>query len=401
MGFQNQINSIISRLPKLRRTGLFSATQTEAVKELAKAGLRNTKRVNVEIQSKSGTSKTPSGLHIKYMVCEAEKKSSQLVDLIVKNKSQKMIIYFLSCDCVDYWGVVLPQLSLLKGHPLIPFHGKMGQKTRDKALASFRSLSSGVLLCTDVGARGLDIPGVDCIVQFDPPQDPKVFVHRVGRTARLGRKGSAIVFLMPKEEAYVEFLRIRKVPLQERECSSDAVDVVPQLRDAAKNDRDVMEKGLRSLVSIVNAYKKHECSFILRWKELEIGKLATGHGLLKLPSVSEVKRHSLSTEGFTPAKDVNFEEIKFKNKSREKQRKKNMLAKKSEVKEKQRPQKHKAAPDNQSTDMKKKTARQRHAVQTKEDGDDLTREYRLLRKLKRGAIDDDEYARLMGADDLL
>ncbi|PWA94075.1 DNA/RNA helicase, DEAD/DEAH box type, N-terminal [Artemisia annua] len=202
MGFQKQINSIISRLPKLRRTGLFSATQTEAVEELAKAGLRNPVRVEVRAETKSSgnltSSKTPSGLHIEFIKCEADKKSSQLVDFFIKNKSKKMIVYFMTCASVDYWGVVLPRLAVLKGLNIIPLHGKMKQSAREKALATFTSLSDGILMCTDVAARGLDIPGVDCIVQYDPPQDPNVFIHRVGRTARLGRQGSAIVFLLPK-----------------------------------------------------------------------------------------------------------------------------------------------------------------------------------------------------------
>lgn len=73
------------------------------------------------------------------------------------------------------------------------------------------STRTGVLLCTDVAARGLDIPDVAWIVQVDPPQDPDVFVHRVGRTARMGRSGRALTLLLPHEAAYVEFLRIRKV----------------------------------------------------------------------------------------------------------------------------------------------------------------------------------------------
>ncbi len=70
---------------------------------------------------------------------------------------------------------------------------------------------AGTLLCTDVAARGLDVPDVAWVVQVDPPQDPDVFVHRVGRTARMGRSGRALTFLLPHEAAYVEFLRIRKV----------------------------------------------------------------------------------------------------------------------------------------------------------------------------------------------
>nr|GEV34882.1 DEAD-box ATP-dependent RNA helicase 18 [Tanacetum cinerariifolium] len=402
MGFQKQINSIISRLPKLRRTGLFSATQTEAVEELAKAGLRNPVRVEVRAETKSSgkttSSKTPSGLHIEFIKCEADKKSSQLVDFFIKNKSKKMIVYFMTCASVDYWGVVLPRLAALKGLNLIPLHGKMKQSAREKALATFTSLSDGILLCTDVAARGLDIPGVDCIVQYDPPQDPNVFIHRVGRTARLGRQGSAIVFLLPKEEAYVEFLRIKRIPLEESPCCEEALDVVPHLRAAAKKDRDVMEKGLRAFVSYIRAYKEHHCNYILRWKDLEIGKLGMGYGLLQLPSMSEVKQNSLSTEGFVAAEDLNLEEIKFKDKNREKQRKKNLQTKKDAPQE-QKP--HKAKAKNIPTVMKKRTAKQRRAVQSAEDDDELTRDYRLLKKLKKGSLTESEYAKQTGTEDLL
>ncbi|KAJ4828327.1 DEAD-box ATP-dependent RNA helicase 18 [Turnera subulata] len=408
MGFQNQITSIISRLPKLRRTGLFSATQTEAVEELSKAGLRNPVRVEVRAETKSTgstasdqivPSKTPSGLHLEYLECEPDRKPSQLVDLLIKNRSKKIIIYFMTCACVDYWGVVLPRLAVLKGFSLIPLHGKMKQPAREKALASFTSLSSGILLCTDVAARGLDIPGVDCIVQYDPPQDPNVFIHRVGRTARLGREGSAVVFLFPKEEAYVEFLQIRRVPLQERKCTDDAPDVVPQIRSAAKKDRDVMEKGLRAFVSFVRAYKEHHCSYIFRWKELEIGKLGMGFGLLQLPAMPEVKHHSLSTEGFIPVENINLEDIKFKDKSREKQRKRNLQAKKEAEKE-PKPQKPKKNSSTVTAAMRKKTAKQRRVTQTAEDEEELARDYRLLKKLKKGAIDEDEFAKLTGTEEL-
>ncbi|KAI7725544.1 hypothetical protein M8C21_017736, partial [Ambrosia artemisiifolia] len=406
MGFQKQINSIISSLPKLRRTGLFSATQTDAVEELAKAGLRNPVRVEVRAETKSlgcsssehpTSSKTPSGLHIE----ASDKKSSQLVDFFINNKSKKMIVYFMTCASVDYWGVVLPRLAALKGLSLISLHGKMKQSAREKALASFTSLSGGILMCTDVAARGLDIPGVDCIVQYDPPQDPNVFIHRVGRTARLGRQGSAVVFLLPKEEAYVDFLRVKRIPIEERMCSEDALDVVPHLRAAAQKDRDVMEKGLRAFVSYIRAYKEHHCNFILRWKDLEIGKLGMGYGLLQLPSMSEVKQNSLSTDGFIAVEDLKLEEIKFKDKNREKQRKKNLQVKKETKQEDTKTHKAKDKAKNTVTVMKKRTAKQRRAIQSAEDDEELTREYRLLKKLKKGAIDESEYAKLTGTEDLL
>ncbi|CAN6705298.1 unnamed protein product [Malus baccata var. baccata] len=404
-----RINGLDLRNLELRRTGLFSATQTEAVEELARTGLRNPVRVEVRAETKSSdsalrkqlaSSKTPSGLALEYLECEADKKPSQLVDLLVKNKSNKTIVYFMTCACVDYWGLVLPMLCPLKGFPLIALHGKMKQAARDKALASFTSLSSGVLLCTDVAARGLDIPGVDCIVQYDTPQDPNVFVHRVGRTARMGRQRSTIVFLLPKEEAYVEFLRIRRVPLQERKCCDDVIDVVPQIRSAAKKDRDVMEKGLRAFVSYMRAYKEHHCSYIFRLTA-PFGKLGRGFGLLQLPAMPEVKHHSLSTVGFIPVEDVNLEEIKFKDKSRQKQRKKNLQARKEAKQQEPKHQKPKKIPKASDAAMRKKTGKQRCAIQTAEDEDELAREYRLLKKLKKGAIDESEFAKLTGTEDLL
>ncbi|XP_008808033.2 DEAD-box ATP-dependent RNA helicase 18-like [Phoenix dactylifera] len=406
MGFQKQITSIISHLPKLRRTGLFSATQTEAVEELSRAGLRNPVRVEVRTEAKplhtlessqqSTTSRTPLGLHIEYLICEAEKKPSQLVGFLSQNISKKIIIYFMTCASVDYWGLVLPQLAVLKGCPLIPLHGKMKQIAREKALASYTALSSGILLCTDVAARGLDIPGVDWIVQYDPPQDPNVFVHRVGRTARIGRQGSAIVFLLPKEDAYVEFLQLRRIPLKERKCFSDALDVIPQIRSAAKEDRDVMEKGLKAFVSYIRAYKEHHCSYIFRWKELEIGKLAMGYGLLQIPSMPEVKHHYLSVDGFSPDDDIDVTQIKYKDKAREKQRQKASQRKEAESQQGPKSERVKQIPNGSIPVTRKKTGRQRKVTRTKEDDEELDQDYRLLKKLKRGEIDESEYEKLTG-----
>ncbi|KAG9142761.1 hypothetical protein Leryth_005507 [Lithospermum erythrorhizon] len=376
MGFEKQINSIISRLPKLRRTGLFSATQTEAVQELAKAGLRNPLKVLVEAKLLSGaspsqefgSSKLPSGLKNEYLLCEADNKPSQLVDLLIKNKYQKIIIYFMTCDCVNYWGLALPQLSLLKNFSLISLHGQMKQIARDKALATFSSLSSGVLLCTDVAARGLDIPGVDFVIQ---------------------------------EEACIPLMLQGKVSRWLRECSDEAPDVIPEIRSAALRDRDVMEKGLKAFVSYIRAYKKHDCDHILSWKKLEIGKLGMGYGLLRLPSMPDVKRRSLSTMGFIPVTNVNLDEIKFRDKSREKQRKQKLQAKLLAQEVEKRERKRKESRKATSGVGRKKPAKKRRAIQSVEEYDELDREYSLIKKLKKGKIDETEFANLTGTLDLM
>ncbi|KAG0569950.1 hypothetical protein KC19_6G127800 [Ceratodon purpureus] len=391
MGFQRQLTSILGHLPKQRRTGLFSATQTEAVVELARAGLRNPVRVEVRTQAKAQAadsqlvqSKTPSGLTLQYLICEGDEKPSHLVQFLSEHRKNKIILYFMTCACVDYWAIILPQLEALSGIQAVALHGKMKQAVREKALAVFAGLSAGLLVCTDVAARGLDIPGVDWIVQYDPPQDPNVFVHRVGRTARMGQSGNALVFLLPKEDAYVEFLRIRKVPIEERPKSDSAPDVVPLFRAAAAKDRDIMEKGLRAFVSYIRAYKEHHCTFIFKWKQLEAGLAAMGFGLLQLPSMPELKRNVMSIAGFQPAKGVDVSSVPFKDKAREKQRQKNLASKpprQPRLPEPTRPPKKE----------KKETADKRRLHQKQDDDDEMDREYRLLKKLKKGTLSEQEY----------
>ncbi|KAG0613699.1 hypothetical protein M758_6G123000 [Ceratodon purpureus] len=391
MGFQRQLTSILGHLPKQRRTGLFSATQTEAVVELARAGLRNPVRVEVRTQAKAQAadsqlvqSKTPSGLTLQYLICEGDEKPSHLVQFLSEHRKNKIILYFMTCACVDYWAIILPQLEALSGIQAVALHGKMKQAVREKALAVFAGLSAGLLVCTDVAARGLDIPGVDWIVQYDPPQDPNVFVHRVGRTARMGQSGNALVFLLPKEDAYVEFLRIRKVPIEERPKSDSAPDVVPLFRAAAAKDRDIMEKGLRAFVSYIRAYKEHHCTFIFKWKQLEAGLAAMGFGLLQLPSMPELKRNVMSIAGFQPAKGVDVSSVPFKDKAREKQRQKNLANKpprQPRLPEPTRPPKKE----------KKETADKRRLHQKQDDDDEMDREYRLLKKLKKGTLSEQEY----------
>lgn len=107
---------------------------------------------------------------------------------------------------------------------VMDIHGKQKQQKRTTTFFLFCKQTSGILLCTDVAARGLDIPAVDWIVQFDPPDDPKEYIHRVGRTARgTNSIGRALLFLLPEELAFLKYLRAAKVTLQEYEFPSHKV----------------------------------------------------------------------------------------------------------------------------------------------------------------------------------
>ncbi|KAJ2402307.1 ATP-dependent rRNA helicase spb4 [Coemansia sp. RSA 2559] len=250
LGFEASLTAILSMLPKQRRTGLFSATMSEALSQLVRAGLRNPVRVQVQVRDRSSAGNKrsiPSTLSIRYLICPPDRKLAQIFRLIRTGGAQKYIIYFSTCAAVDYFFKMLqrvfaPQLANFAGSKkamkeeraalekylgegfdisVHALHGQMVQKKREATYAAFSAIPSGeagILLCTDVASRGLDIPDVDCVIQWDPPTDPKSFAHRCGRTARAGRSGQALVFLNPgSEETYVELLALRKIPMEPAE----------------------------------------------------------------------------------------------------------------------------------------------------------------------------------------
>uniref|UniRef100_A0A8C9W2W9 ATP-dependent RNA helicase n=1 Tax=Scleropages formosus TaxID=113540 RepID=A0A8C9W2W9_SCLFO len=403
MGFEASLNTILGFLPKQRRTGLFSATQTQELEKLVRAGLRNPVRITVKEKGVAATSvqKTPARLSNFYMVCRADEKFNTLVAFLRQHKHEKQLVFFSTCACVEYYGRALE--LLVKNVPVHCIHGKMKHK-RNKIFSEFRKLKSGILVCTDVMARGIDIPEVNWVLQYDPPSSASAFVHRCGRTARIGNQGSALVFLLPMEESYVNFLSInQKCPLQQMPLVKDVVDVLPKLKAMALGDRAVFERGMRAFVSYVQAYAKHECSLIFRVKDLDFGALARGFALLRMPRMPELRAKTFPD---FVEEAVDTDAIRYKDKNREKQRQK-QLAEKKERKVETLPtrknfQKNKAW----SKQKSKKDRRKRMAAKRKQDeGSDvddedmkeLLNDTRLLKRLKKGKISEEDFEKQLTA----
>ncbi|XP_071472219.1 ATP-dependent RNA helicase DDX55 isoform X3 [Marmota flaviventris] len=351
MGFEASINTILEFLPKQRRTGLFSATQTQEVENLVRAGLRNPVRISVKEKgvAASSTQKTPSRLENYYMVCKADEKFNQLVHFLRNHKQEKHLVFF-----------------------------------------------SGILVCTDVMARGIDIPEVNWVLQYDPPSNASAFVHRCGRTARIGHGGSALVFLLPMEESYVNFLAInQKCPLQEMKLQKNTVDLLPKLRALALADRAVFEKGMKAFVSCVQAYAKHECSLIFRLKDLDFASLARGFALLRMPKMPELRGKQFPD--FVPV-DINTDTIPFKDKAREKQRQKLLEEQRKEKMEnegRRKFMKNKAwskqkAKKERKKKMNEKRKREEGSDIEDEDMEELLNDTRLLKKFKKGKITEEQ-----------
>uniref|UniRef100_A0AAY4CT99 ATP-dependent RNA helicase n=1 Tax=Denticeps clupeoides TaxID=299321 RepID=A0AAY4CT99_9TELE len=319
MGFEASLNTILGYLPKQRRTGLFSATQTQELEKLMRAGLRNPVRITVKEKGVEASSlqKTPSRLSNYYTVCRTEEKFNTLVTFLRQHKHEKQLVFFSTCACVEYFGKALEML--IKNVTVLCIHGKMKDK-RNKIFSAFRELKSGILVCTDVMARGIDIPEVNWVLQYDPPSSASSFVHRCGRTARIGNQGNALVFLLPMEESYINFLSInQKCPLQKFPPIKDVVDLLPKVKAMALADRAVFERGMRAFVSYVQAYAKHECSLIFRVKDLDFASLARGFALLRMPKMPELRGKTFPN---FKEETVDTDSIRFKDKNRERQRQK-------------------------------------------------------------------------------
>lgn len=127
------------------------------------------------------------------------------------------------CQCWIYTCVSKSLFHFHSSYELAALQGKQKQQKRTNTFFEFCNAESGILLSTDVAARGLDIPRVDWIVQFDPPDDPRDYIHRVGRTARAGKVGKSLLFLLESELGFLRYLKEAKVPLNEFSFPADKI----------------------------------------------------------------------------------------------------------------------------------------------------------------------------------
>lgn len=211
VGFEDEMRQIIKMLPKdERQTMLFSATQTTKVEDLARISLKpGPLYINVDHQKEHST---VAGLEQGYVICESDKRFLLLFTFLKKMAKKKVIVFCSSCNCVKYHAELLNYIDL----PVLELHGNLKQQKRTNTFFEFCNAKQGTLICTDVAARGLDIPAVDWIVQFDPPDDPRDYIHRVGRTARgSGGKGKSLMFLQPSEVGFLSHLKEARVPVVE------------------------------------------------------------------------------------------------------------------------------------------------------------------------------------------
>ncbi|BFZ53800.1 ribosomal RNA processing protein [Savitreella phatthalungensis] len=215
MDFGPMIDKILKVIPRERNTYLFSATMTSKVEKLQRASLSSP--VRVAVSSKYSTVDT---LIQSYLFFPFKFKDTYLVYLVNELAGQSTIIFARTCNDTQRLAFLLRHL----GFPAIPLHGQLSQSSRLGALNKFKSGQRSILIATDVASRGLDIPLVDVVINFDIPTDSKSYIHRVGRTARAGRSGKSLSLVTQYDLEL--FLRIEKAlgsKMKEYQTDKEAV----------------------------------------------------------------------------------------------------------------------------------------------------------------------------------
>ncbi|XP_017607910.2 DEAD-box ATP-dependent RNA helicase 51-like [Gossypium arboreum] len=252
--FEEEMKQIIKYLPKQnRQTALFSATQTKKVEDLARLSFQT---IPIYIDVDDGRKKvTNEGLQQGYCVVHSSKRFILLYSFLKRNMSKKVMVFFSSCNSVKFHAELLRYIHV----DCLDIHGKQKQQKRTATFFDFCKAEKGILLCTDVAARGLDIPAVDWILQYDPPDEPKEYIHRVGRTARgEGAKGNALLFLIPEELQFLRYLKTAKVPVKEYEFDEKKLaNVQSHLEKLVANNYYLNKSAKDAYRSYILAYNSH------------------------------------------------------------------------------------------------------------------------------------------------
>jgi ATP-dependent RNA helicase RhlE len=206
MGFVHDVKRIISRLPKQRQSLFFSATMPPEIQKLASSILNNP--VKVEVSPVSSTTET-----VEQLVYFVEKKDKRtlLIELLKNKKIQSALVFTRTKHGADKINRDILKAGIRSG----AIHGNKSQNARQSALTGFKEGRIRVLVATDIAARGIDVDNLSHVINYDLPNIPETYVHRIGRTGRAGASGIALSFCDTEEQAYlrdINRLIAKKIP---------------------------------------------------------------------------------------------------------------------------------------------------------------------------------------------
>ncbi|TLS54251.1 DEAD/DEAH box helicase [Paenibacillus antri] len=232
MGFLEDIQAILTSVPEERQTMLFSATMPSNIQRLAQQFLKNPKHVSVVPKQVSAPLIQQS-----YIEVHERGKFDALCRLLDMESPELAIIFGRTKRRVDELSEALQK----RGYSADGLHGDLSQNMRDAVMRKFRDGSIDVLVATDVAARGLDVSGVTHVINFDLPQDPESYVHRIGRTGRAGKEGTAWSFVTPREIDHLHFIeKITRHKIPKRN--------VPTIAEAIEGKQKIVAERILEIV---------------------------------------------------------------------------------------------------------------------------------------------------------
>jgi ATP-dependent RNA helicase DDX31/DBP7 len=296
----------------------------------------------------------PPQLRQHFTVCHAKRKLVTLATFLrwklQADQKAKILVFLSNCDSVEYLYALFSTVELPKAsarrrrhnnndeeddsEPLLPcnlfkLHGNLSQQVRSATFATFGKADKGIMFATDVVARGVDIPNISWIVQYDVPADPAAYVHRIGRTARIGAAGDALLMIVESEKPYVDILRARK-HMNMNEVSSESIlshlktnmedpKRRPDVARECSNLQHLMEQivgsqahkdfkmmAVRAYQSFLRSYATHSkaTKHIFHIKNIHLGHLARNFALVDPPSkFKEMLEAEEATSGAKKLKD--------------------------------------------------------------------------------------------------
>jgi ATP-dependent RNA helicase DeaD len=235
MGFAEDLDAILKRTPKKRQTALFSATLPKRILSIAEKHLRNPVRIAIA-PPRTQAGEVPRVRQLAYVVARPHKHAA-LGRVLDMESPTSAIVFCRTRLEVDE----LAEAMNARGYRAEALHGGFAQEQRDRVMKRFRSNSSDLLIATDVAARGLDIEHVSHVFNYDVPTEPDAYVHRIGRTGRMGREGVAITFVEPREHRLlrnIQFATKQKI----------AVGTLPTVNDLRNRRLELTRAALQEAV---------------------------------------------------------------------------------------------------------------------------------------------------------
>ncbi|CAD2095667.1 ATP-dependent RNA helicase HAS1, putative [Plasmodium vinckei lentum] len=278
IGFEEEINLIVKRLPKKRQTALFSATQTTKVESLIRLSLQ--KPIFIEVTTKIATVER---LQQGYALVDEDKRFLLLFTFLKRNPSKKIMVFFNNCMSVQFYNDLLNYIDI----PTFCIHGKKKQNQRLKSFNEFSAAKNAILLCTNVAARGLDIPNVNYIIQYDPPDDSKEYIHRVGRTCRGNDSaGSAIIFLMKHELKFLNYLKFYNIPVNQFAYDQNKlINIQSQMESIVTKNFHLHKMAREAFKSYLNGYVTYALKDVFDINNLNLILTSKNFGLDAPPKV--------------------------------------------------------------------------------------------------------------------